>query len=284
MKATFKDGSCITNDFGETLVVLRKEKYEEKIDKLKEIQQLWMFSQKELMASREDAEVLEGNIKNLEKSLVMSEGTVEQLKGCKLGLEKEKSALEQSLQNEKAQTVSVEKNMMDSTRKFEEEIKSLQKAMEELIHKHTLEVSQVNSRYNSMEIEKDGEIKQLEGSIERIESTLKCTEGRISKLEALVKSKDDMIVELDHFNAELQKSLEILNKEIFQKESNLEEIRSRVTGLRKDRKKMVAKHHEERQGLREQIEVREQEKKMARIEIHELMEKLRRAEGRRKWK
>ena len=182
MKALCKDGNCVMDDFGQSLMVIRKEKYDEKLEKFKEIQQLWMFSQKELMATKETNEDLKVNIKNLEKTLETNVAAMEKMNSSVEAYENGNGVLQKNLRNVESQVSSLEKDLFEKMNELAKTAALHEQSMEDLTENHQLKVADLNVKFTDMETEKNDSIDELKDTLERLWRLSNALNRRVSSL------------------------------------------------------------------------------------------------------
>ena len=284
MKALCKDGNCVMDDFGQSLMVIRKEKYDEKLEKFKEIQQLWMFSQKELMATKETNEDLKVNIKNLEKTLETNVATMGKMNASVEAYENGNGILQKNLRNVESQVSSLEKDLLEKVNELAKTAALHDQSMEDLTENHQLKVADLNVKFTDMERGKNDIINELKDTLEKTEASLKCSEQKSEQLESLVQSKDENIERQEQFISDLKKSLGLLKIDIGKKEKILDQLESNLQNSIRKYDEFVSQHHSETKELKEQIKLKERQIKLQKAELYEMTTRMKKFEGKPKWK
>lgn len=284
MKAFCKDGNCVMDDFGQSLMVIRKEKYDEKLEKFKEIQQLWMFSQKELMAAKETNEDLKINIKNLEKTLEKNMAAMEKMNASVEAYENGNGVLQKNLRNVESQVSSLEKDLLKKVKKVKETAALHEQSMDKLSENHRLKVAELNAKLTDMKTRKNDTINELKDTLEKTEASLKCSEQKIDHIEGLIRSKDKAIEQQEKFISDLKESVGLLKTNMGKKELILEQLESELEISIRKYDEFVSLHHIETTKLNEQIKLRERQIKLQKSELSEITTRMKKLEGKPKWK
>lgn len=275
-----QDGNALNDDMGQEFLVISKSKYEEKVNKLKEVQRLWMFSQKELVDAKETNEFQLEKVKKFEATSKENESHSEKLQKTI----KEYQASENRLITELDES---QKRRNEAENKLNEKIAENKNKLEEKRIEIESLMKECKERIEKVINENNAKITELTTEIEKSNAELKEYSDKIVSVE---KEKDKLLATIDRKDAEIQacndlkEFLSETKKQIVDREADLEALQREYGELRETHEEFVENYQSQLEELREEVEIRDAENDMLKEKVDKLIGRLKRAENKPKWK